>query len=109
MCNKRNTTEGLIVESLGSGRSSTRRIRLDKCMCSLIQSLSFNGYYTYGCCCGHGKYPMTIVCGNVHRERMFDLISGVDIPRNTRFYKKDKQGYFYIPESIKGDKVRKVR
>ena len=99
MCKKRNSTNGLIFNCLGK---ATKRIRLDSCMCKIIQSLSFHGYHTYGCCCGHGKHPMTIVCGNKDRKRMFDLISGVDIPRNTKFYKKDKQGYFFIPECEDG-------
>ena len=51
-------------------------------------------------CCGHGKYPMTIIV--VKKDGViFDLISGIKIPRKRRFYKKDKQGYYYIPETIK--------
>jgi len=53
---------------------------------------------TVACCCGHGKYPMTIVC-EMNGE-YFDIVSDIEIPRSKRFYKKDKQGYYYIPETI---------
>jgi len=74
-------------------------IRVDACMRHLINSLSMHGYRTVGCCCGHGKYPMTIVC-KTGSNKFFDLISGVDIPRKKRFYKKDSEGYYFIPEVI---------
>ena len=51
-------------------------------------------------CCGHGKYPMTIIAVK-NNGIAFDLISGIFIPRKNRFYKKDKEGYYYIPEVIK--------
>lgn len=51
------------------------------------------------CCCGHGKYPMTIVLQD--QFGAFELFTGVEVPRNKRFYKKDKQGYYYIPETLK--------
>jgi hypothetical protein len=30
----------------------------------------------------------------------YDLVSGKIIPRNIRFYKRDKKGLYYIPESL---------
>jgi len=53
------------------------------------------------CCCGHGKYPMTIIISDNIEEEIRDLCSDTIIPRKKRFYKKDKQGYYYIPETIK--------
>ena len=53
-------------------------------------------YQILACCCGHGKYPMTIIFTAGYG--IFDLVSGKDIPRKRNFYKKDKQGYYYIPE-----------
>jgi hypothetical protein len=56
------------------------------------------------CCCGHGVYPMTIIMenntlGSHGKSKLyFDLVSGMEIPRKRNFYKKDKQGYYYIPE-----------
>lgn len=70
---------------------------VDKCMVELISFLSRKGIKTFACCCGHGKYAKTIV--SYSRKRgFFDLISGVMIPRIKRFYKKDEEGFYYIPE-----------
>ena len=61
------------------------------------------------CCCGHqeefkGKYPMTIVCEYYDRksghQTFIEFISGKEIPRTRRFYKRDKQGVYYIPEVV---------
>jgi hypothetical protein len=74
--------------------------RIDPCMKYLIRNLnlSFNDLRTVACCCGHGKYPMTILVkdrfGNV-----YDLVSCEIINRKRRFYKRDSEGYYYIPET----------
>jgi hypothetical protein len=54
---------------------------------------------TVGACCGHGRYPATILIRS-KRGVVFDLFSGVVVPRKRNFYKKDDNGYFYIPEMI---------
>ena len=80
--------------------------RIDACMRRFMYILSFilkPHLKVKACCCGHGKYPMTVVLerrGSIQDE-IFDLISGETIPRKKKFYKKDKQGYYYIPEVIK--------
>ncbi len=59
------------------------------------------------CCCGHGKYPMTIVLKTksvTGDEIIFDMISDETIPRKKRFYVKDKKGYYYIPEVLENEK-----
>ena len=78
------------------GHSSASRI--DPCMKQFIKFINYHGIKTLACCCGHNKYPMTIVAdtGGFARE----LFSNKIIPRKKRFYKRDKQGYYYIPESI---------
>jgi len=53
------------------------------------------------CCCGHMRYPMTIVLKLGSDNTIFELFSGEVILRKKRFYKKDKQGYYYIPEVLK--------
>lgn len=53
-------------------------------------------------CCGHFKYSPTIVIKDI--LGIYELFSGVDIPRTRKFYKKDKQGYYYIPEVCKEKK-----
>ncbi len=73
--------------------------RIDPCLMNLIDFLQYSGIKTLACCCGHGKYPMTIVCewgGNI-----LEIVSYNTIPRKKKFYKKDKQGYYYIPEVMK--------
>lgn len=72
---------------------------IDKCM-------EWIGYFNnneklqiVACCCGHGKYPMTIVVRNF-QSLVWELLSNKRIPRKTRFYVKDKQGYYYIPEVL---------
>jgi len=91
--------------------------RIDPCMKTFIVLL--NHYFiqseikVVACCCGHNKYPMTIlVKGKPYHPSGFknpfvkekdlvqELVSGKIIPRQKKFYKKDKQGYYYIPEVI---------
>jgi hypothetical protein len=76
-----------------------KNIRVDIDMWEIIYSLLQHGYKTRGCCCGHGKYPMSIIYQEGHK--FYELFSGAYIPRIRNFYVKDKQGIFYIPESIK--------
>jgi len=77
-------------------------------MKTIFKSLDAMGIYTHiksvGCCCGHNKYPMTIVIQNTQNYRTWEFFTGVDIPRKKRFYKKDKEGYYYIPEVV--DKLK---
>ncbi len=73
--------------------------RIDPCMRKFIEGLNLSfsrNVRTMACCCGHGKYPMTIIVQDY--GMVWDLVSGMVIPRKKRFYKKDKQGYYYIPE-----------
>jgi len=75
--------------------------RIDKCMkhfVKYIQNIDTD-VIIKGCCCGHGKYPMTIVAHDLFKGNI-DLVSGIKIPRKRKFYKRDKQGYYYIPETI---------
>lgn len=71
--------------------------RIDPCMKNIIYWLQINGIKTLACCCGHGKYPPSIV---VNISYPFEIFSYKNIPRKTRFYKKDEDGYYYIPEAI---------
>lgn len=88
--------------------------RIDPCMKTMMQLLNIymrrSEVQTIASCCGHGKYPMTILVKGkpskfirnpFDKPIVQDLISGKIIPRKARFYKKDKQGYYYIPEVCK--------
>lgn len=93
MCNKRNSTT---IDVRG------KNIRLDNCIASLVNRLNVNmGLLTLGSCCGHGKYPMTIVAYHKQLHVNYDFISGRTIPRAKKFYLKDKDGLYYIPETIR--------
>lgn len=48
--------------------------------------------------CGCGKYKKTIVVRNKVNNAFFEIINSKLIFRKRKFYKRDKQGYYYIPE-----------
>jgi len=84
---------------------NTSNVRIDKCMRKLIKNLkTYTNLEIVGCCCGHKKYPLTIIIK--FDEEFLDLVSGVIIPRKRNFYKKDKQGYYFIPE-VENDRKQK--
>jgi hypothetical protein len=61
-----------------------------------IEALKKQGENVLACCCGHGRYPKTIVvktCGYC-----IEYFSGVMLPRLKRFYRRDALGFYYIPE-----------
>ena len=90
MCKSRNSTMNAIAET-----------KIDRCMDNIITFINRNtGYETLACCCGHGIYPMSIVIQNKLTGFKMELFSVKVIPRKRKFYKKDKQGYYYIPETI---------
>ena len=70
--------------------------RIDPCMKNIIKVIPG----TFSCCCGHKKYPMTIVLKNIKGE-FYEAFSGKIIPRKKRFYQKDKKGVYFIPEVSK--------
>lgn len=78
--------------------------KMDKCMedyVRMINKIILPIYETKASCCGHGKYPKTVVIGlKKYGSQCFDLFSGQIIPRKRRFYKRDKEGYYYIPETL---------
>ncbi len=74
--------------------------RIDKCMIPLIKWLKSNEYVTVASCCGHDKYPMTVIVLWIHRGKKayYELFTDTSIPRTRNFYRRDKQGYYFIPE-----------
>lgn len=85
----------------------TSNTQIDKCMRILIENL--NEYFgddleIIACCCGHGKYNLSIVVKEYPSGRIYDLCSNIGIPRKRKFYKRDKEGYYYIPEVSKEKK-----
>lgn len=75
--------------------------RIDPCMKDLIKFVNSMGWKTLASCCGHGKYPITIVAESRWEDKkIIELLSITPIPRTRNFYVKDKQGYYFIPEVI---------
>lgn len=89
-------------------RSETIRIsddeilRVDENIAFMIYYLNSKGIKTLACCSGHGRYRPTVIIEE--RGEIKELISGINIPRQRRFYMKDKKGFYYLPEI---DEVRK--
>lgn len=78
--------------------------RIDPCIKGMIEQLNAmlnKEWEILSCCCGHGKYPLSIVCQHKMFKAPFDLVSNKNIHNKKKFYKKDKQGYYYIPEVLK--------
>jgi len=90
MCQKRNSKKVTLKKN--------KVVRLDDCLACLILYLNIYGIKTIASCCGHGRYPITIIADFDGEKK--DIMSNIIIPRKKRFYKKDKQGYYYIPEII---------
>ena len=79
--------------------------RIDECLKDEIEYINrIEGLKTVSSCCGHGKYDKTIIVTNL-QGKYFDYCSGIELkePKLNRFYKKDKQGYYYLnPDLIIG-------
>lgn len=97
MCKKRNSVVGIVFVD-----DELKHIRVDSCIRHLPYVLSNSGFDVVASCCGHGKYPLTIICKNKRRTKNnhYDLISGKDIPRTRNFYRLDSEGFYYIPEVV---------
>lgn len=73
---------------------------IDKCMKLAITYLNTRGIKTLASCCGHNRYPKTLIVEHNTNKLPVDIFSLTFIPRKKKFYKKDKWGYYYIPEVI---------
>ncbi|MEK6879856.1 MAG: hypothetical protein AABY22_09630 [Nanoarchaeota archaeon] len=77
---------------------------IDSCMKTQIKQLNKKGITTLACCCGHNKYPKTIVIKHNLNSMPYEIYTKEYLLRKKRFYRKDKQGYYYIPEVLKNKK-----
>lgn len=76
---------------------------MDKCMKEEIKSLNSLGLRTIASCCGHKRYRKTIIIP-MNKDGVqggFEIFTAIFIPRTRKFYKKDKQGYYFIKEVSK--------
>ena len=76
--------------------------RIDKCLIPIIKRLNKStNLKTLASCCGHGKYNPTIAVKD-KIGNLFELYSRISLPskKRNRYYKKDINGFYYIPEVI---------
>ena len=76
-----------------------QRKRIDPEIMTDVQHINkFTPFKTLGSCAGHGIYPPTIVVEHIRTKHKFEWFSGISIPRKTRFYVRDSNGEYFIPE-----------
>ena len=68
-------------------------------MPNTLMFLNKEGLKTVGSCCGHDRYPATVVIKS-KKGYFFELYSSAILPRKKRFYVKDKDGFYFIPETV---------
>lgn len=77
---------------------------IDECMRKSIATLTIIfkhiNFKILACCCGHNRYPITIVYRIPILKTNYELFSGKIINRKKKFYYKDKEGYYFIPETL---------
>jgi hypothetical protein len=93
MCQSRNSTKVWLP-------NQRKWVKLDDCIVDEIRRLNGHQVKTLASCCGHGRYPKTIVYKWNGGKTKFDWNSGKIIPRKKRFYVKDKQEFYFIPETL---------
>ena len=99
----------------------TSNTQIDKCMREYIKKWNrairllkpyLDNLRVVACCCGHGKYTKTMILRlkveGDDEASYFDHYSGVAFPRTRKFYKRDNQGYYYIPEVHKPKEVKET-
>lgn len=85
--------------------NNAKHSRIDKCMVQEIndfnKKLRKKGVKTISSCCGHGKYPKTIVLKD-REGYVWEHFSGVTLSaygeNRSYFYAEDSHGCYYIPE-----------
>ena len=77
--------------------------RIDVCLIQGIKDLNIIPHYkTLSSCCGHGKYDPTVVIKNLSTGIISEFYTEMVLGKRkcNRYYKKDIEGYYYIPELI---------
>lgn len=82
--------------------------KIDKCMKKIVKFINEQTrFQTIMCCCGHNKYPPSLIVIDSRVAKFCnsptDIFSGFQFKHGQRrFYKKDKEGYYHIPELENG-------
>lgn len=88
---------GTMAEVVIGGKS----ISVDSCIAECVDKINREhkgSLKTLGCCCGHGKYPRTIIVKALITGITYEFFSGIEIPRSRNLYYKDEEGIFHLPE-----------
>jgi len=74
-----------------------KQVRVDACLRGFIKHLNEIGFKTVACCCGHGKYPHSILI--LHPDgHVYDCYSKMTwLTVQRRYYERDGQGLYHIP------------
>lgn len=74
--------------------------RVDPCIHRLVDALRGHcDFEILASCCGHGRYPLTLIVRDRATGAVRDLISGAVIPRRRNSYRRDRKGFYYLPEA----------
>ena len=79
--------------------------RIDKCMKEIVDKINKERRYkTLASCCGHNKYPKTIVVKERETGNIFEYYTKIQlqVKKRNRYYRKDNEGFYFIPK-LKGD------
>lgn len=74
--------------------------RIDNCLKKMVERLNkLSNFKTLASCCGHDVYNATIVMKDKKGD-VFELFSRrkLEVKKRNRYYKKDINGFYYIPE-----------
>ena len=78
-------------------------MRIDQCLQQTIDKINSDpNLRTLASCCGHGRYLRTIFVQDISNKdykngRVFEYYTRMTVkkPKRNRFYKRDKDGYYY--------------
>lgn len=86
--------------------------RIDPCLLPIIYMINqIPNYYTLLSCCGHNsQYSKTIVVFNSQTNEVFEYYSQIilshGLRKSRKYYKRDINGNYYIPELIEVQKEK---
>lgn len=79
--------------------------RIDSCLVNIVQDINLEGQLkTILSCCGHDKYPATIIVRNKKGE-IFEFFTRKKLikQKRHRYYKRDVEGYYFVPQLYDGN------
>lgn len=87
--------------------------KIDECLVDKIAEINkIEGLKTILSCCGHGIYQPSIIILDKNEKFIFEYFSGMELKMRCkngrirhRYYKKDSQGFYFIPELESRSKV----